>query len=75
MAEGVTSLEIKSGYGLSALHEARCLRVARELGDDLPLTVRTTCLSAHALPPEFEGRADDYIAPSAPGCLRFMRKS
>ena len=62
MAEGVTSLEIKSGYGLSALHEARCLRVARELGDDLPLTVRTTCLSAHALPPEFEGRADDYIA-------------
>ena len=61
MAEGVTSLEIKSGYGLSALHEARCLRVARQLGEDLPLTVRTTCLSAHALPPEFEGRADDYI--------------
>lgn len=62
MAEGVTSLEVKSGYGLSALHEARCLRVARELGQDLPLTVRTTCLSAHALPPEFEGRPDDYIA-------------
>ena len=62
MAEGVTSLEIKSGYGLSALHEARCLRIARQLGDELPLTVRTTCLSAHALPPEFEGRADDYIA-------------
>jgi len=61
MAEGVTSLEIKSGYGLSALHEARCLRVARQLGADLPLTVRTTCLSAHALPPEFEGRPDDYI--------------
>ena len=61
MAEGVTSLEIKSGYGLSALHEARCLRIARQLGEDLPLTVRTTCLSAHALPPEFEGRADDYI--------------
>ena len=61
MAEGVTSLEIKSGYGLSALHEARCLRVARQLGDELPLTVRTTCLSAHALPPEFEGRAGDYI--------------
>jgi imidazolonepropionase len=62
MAEGVTSLEIKSGYGLSALHEARCLRVARRLGAELPLTVRTTCLSAHALPPEFEGRADEYIA-------------
>ncbi|HEU0199124.1 MAG TPA: imidazolonepropionase, partial [Burkholderiaceae bacterium] len=61
MAEGVTTLEIKSGYGLSAEHEARCLRVARRLGDELPLTVRTTCLSAHALPPEFEGRADAYI--------------
>ena len=61
MAEGVTTLEIKSGYGLSAKHEARCLRVARRIGQDLPLTVRTTCLSAHALPPEFEGRADDYI--------------
>jgi len=62
MREGVTTLEIKSGYGLSAEHEARCLRIARELGRELPLTVRTTCLSAHALPPEFEGRADDYIA-------------
>ncbi len=62
MAEGVTTLEIKSGYGLSAEHEARCLRVARRLGRELALTVRTTCLSAHALPPEFAGRADDYIA-------------
>ena len=61
MAEGVTTLEIKSGYGLSAEHEARCLRVARRLGRELPLTVRTTCLSAHALPPEFDGRADEYI--------------
>ncbi len=61
MAEGVTTLEIKSGYGLDAHHEARCLRVARRLGRDLALTVRTTCLSAHALPPEFDGRADDYI--------------
>ena len=60
-AEGVTTLEIKSGYGLSAEHEARCLRIARRLGRELPLTVRTTCLSAHALPPEFDGRADDYI--------------
>jgi imidazolonepropionase len=61
MQEGVTALEIKSGYGLSAEHEARCLRIARRLGRELPLKVRTTCLSAHALPPEFDGRADDYI--------------
>ncbi|OYV01907.1 MAG: imidazolonepropionase [Burkholderiales bacterium PBB5] len=61
MAEGVTTLEIKSGYGLSAEHEARCLRVARELGATLPLTVRTTALLAHALPPEYAGRPDDYI--------------
>jgi imidazolonepropionase len=62
MNEGVTTLEIKSGYGLSAAHEARCLRVARQLGATLPLTVRTTALAAHALPPEFAGRPDDYIA-------------
>ena len=61
MAEGVTTIEVKSGYGLSLEHEARCLRVARRLGAELPLTVRTTCLAAHALSPEFDGRADDYI--------------
>jgi imidazolonepropionase len=61
-AEGVTTIEIKSGYGLSADHEARCLGVARRLGHELPLSVRTTYLAAHALPPEFDGRADDYIA-------------
>jgi imidazolonepropionase len=61
IGEGVTTIEIKSGYGLSAEHEARCLRVARRLGKELPLTVRTTCLSAHAVPPEFDGRPDDYI--------------
>jgi imidazolonepropionase len=61
MQEGVTTLEIKSGYGLSEADEARCLRVARRLGHELPLDVRTTCLSAHALPPEFDGRADAYI--------------
>ncbi len=58
---GVTTVEIKSGYGLSFEDEARCLRVARRLGDT-GVTVRTTSLAAHALPPEFEGRADDYIA-------------
>ncbi|HXF47239.1 MAG TPA: imidazolonepropionase [Burkholderiaceae bacterium] len=61
MAEGVTTLEVKSGYGLSEEHEARSLRVARRLGQQLPLTVTTTCLAAHALPPEYAGRADDYI--------------
>jgi imidazolonepropionase len=62
MAEGVTTLEIKSGYGLSAADEARCLAVARRLGRELPLTVRTTSLGAHAVPPEFAGRADDYVS-------------
>jgi imidazolonepropionase len=60
-AGGVTTLEVKSGYGLSLEHEARCLRIARRLGAELPLTVKATCLAAHALPPEFDGRADDYI--------------
>jgi imidazolonepropionase len=60
--EGVTTLEIKSGYGLSLEHEARCLRVARQVGQALGITVCTTALAAHALPPEFDGRADDYIA-------------
>jgi imidazolonepropionase len=61
MREGVCTLEIKSGYGLSLEHEARCLRVARQLQETLPLSVQTTCLSAHALPPEYAGRSDDYI--------------
>jgi imidazolonepropionase len=61
MAEGVTTIEIKSGYGLAEQHEARCLAVARRLGRELPVTVRTTSLAAHALPPEYAGRGDDYI--------------
>ena len=61
MAEGVTTLEVKSGYGLTLDDEARMLRVARRLGRELTLTVRTTCLAAHALPPEFEGRGDAYV--------------
>ena len=61
MAEGVTTIEVKSGYGLDEATEARCLRVARRLGAELPLSVRTTSLAAHALPPEYAGRADDYI--------------
>jgi len=62
MSEGVTTVEVKSGYGLSLEHEARCLRVARRLGAELALTVETTFLGAHALPPEYDGRPDDYIA-------------
>ncbi|MEP6655685.1 MAG: imidazolonepropionase [Betaproteobacteria bacterium] len=61
LREGVTTIEIKSGYGLDAANEAKMLRVARRLGRDLPVTVRTTFLGAHALPPEFAARPDDYI--------------
>ncbi len=53
LSEGVTTLEIKSGYGLDLEQELKMLRVARRLGDELPVTVRTTFLGAHALPPEF----------------------
>jgi imidazolonepropionase len=59
--EGITTVEIKSGYGLSERDEAKCLRAARRLGRERPVTVRTTSLAAHALPPEFERRADDYV--------------
>jgi imidazolonepropionase len=61
VAEGVTTIEIKSGYGLSLEHEAKTLRVARSLAEQEAVDVRTTFLGAHALPPEFAGRADDYI--------------
>jgi imidazolonepropionase len=61
VAEGVTTIEIKSGYGLSEEAEAKCLRVARRLGVQEHVAVRTTFLGAHALPPEFAGRADDYV--------------
>ena len=59
--DGVTTLEIKSGYGLDFANERKMLRVARRIGQELGLTVRTTYLAAHALPPEYAGRADDYI--------------
>lgn len=61
MRGGVTTIEIKSGYGLTAHDEARMLRIARRVGEQLGITVRTTYLAAHAVPPEFDGRADDYI--------------
>ncbi|WP_330508621.1 imidazolonepropionase [Pseudomonas putida] len=62
MRDGVTTIEVKSGYGLDLANERKMLRVARRLADELPLTVRATCLAAHALPPEYAARADDYIA-------------
>jgi len=61
IAEGVTTVEIKSGYGLEIETECRMLRVARRLGRDLPVTVKTSFLGAHALPPEYAGRSTDYI--------------
>ncbi|MBK9607142.1 MAG: imidazolonepropionase [Betaproteobacteria bacterium] len=61
LAEGVTTIEIKSGYGLAMETEAKMLRVARRLGREFAVDVRTTFLGAHALPPEFAGRPDDYI--------------
>ena len=61
MQEGVTTVEVKSGYGLDLETEIRMLRVARKLGQKFPVTVVPTYLGAHALPPEFEGRSDEYI--------------
>ena len=61
LAEGVTTVEIKSGYGLDAPTEAKCLRVARQLAQVRAVSVRTTFLGAHALPPEFAQQADAYI--------------
>lgn len=61
LAEGMTTIEIKSGYGLDTADEAKMLRVARHLGREFAVDVRTTFLGAHALPPEFAGRPDAYI--------------
>lgn len=61
LAEGVTTIEIKSGYGLTLDDELKMLRVARRLGETAPVTVKTTFLGAHAIPPEFDRRPEDYI--------------
>lgn len=61
ISEGVTTVEVKSGYGLTPGHEAKMLRAARRLGQDRDVRVATTFLGAHALPPEFHGDADGYI--------------
>lgn len=62
LAEGVTTIEIKSGYGLTVADELKMLRAARALGGVRPVRVATTLLGAHALPPDYAGRADDYVA-------------
>ncbi|WP_405053754.1 imidazolonepropionase [Sphingobium sp. SJ10-10] len=61
MAEGVTTVEVKSGYGLDLENEAKMLRAARRLGEARPVSVATTFLGAHAIPPEFAGNAEGYV--------------
>ncbi|MBC7655791.1 MAG: imidazolonepropionase [Frankiaceae bacterium] len=61
VGDGVATIEIKSGYGLDLENEAKMLRVARRIGAELGITVRTTFLGAHALPPEFSDDADAYV--------------
>jgi imidazolonepropionase len=61
LSEGVTTLEIKSGYGLDRDNEIKMLSVAKKLGELYPVRVQKTFLGAHAMPPEFAGQADEYI--------------
>ncbi len=61
LREGVTTVEIKSGYGLTIADELKMLRAARALAAEFPVRIRTTLLAAHAVPPEYTGRADAYV--------------
>lgn len=61
LAEGVTTVEVKSGYGLTVADELKMLRVARALERTRPVRVHTSLLAAHAVPPEYQGRADAYL--------------
>ncbi len=61
LAEGVATVEVKSGYGLTVADELKMLRAARRLGELRPVRVKTSYLAAHATPPEYKGRADAYI--------------
>ncbi|RYI20791.1 MAG: imidazolonepropionase [Acetobacteraceae bacterium] len=70
IASGATTIEVKSGYGLTVEDELKMLRVARRIGQSRPVTVRTTHLAAHAIPPDYKGRAMDYIAEVALPSLR-----
>ncbi len=60
-AEGVGTIEIKSGYGLNIESELKMLSVARQLGDATSATIRTTLLAAHTVPPEYADNADSYV--------------
>jgi imidazolonepropionase len=62
LAEGISTIEIKSGYGLNIEAELKMLRVARRLGTMRPVRILTSYLGAHAVPPKYRGRADDYIS-------------
>jgi imidazolonepropionase len=70
IASGVTTIEVKSGYGLTVADELKMLRAARQITRHRPVTVRTTHLAAHAIPPEYKGRAAAYIAEIALPSLR-----
>jgi imidazolonepropionase len=70
IASGATTIEVKSGYGLTIEDELKMLRTARRIGQHRPVTVRTTHLAAHAIPPEYKGRPKAYIAEVAIPSLR-----
>ena len=70
MASGATTIEVKSGYGLTLADELKMLRAGRRIAGHRPVTVRTTLLAAHAVPPEYAGRAGAYIAEVALPSLR-----
>ena len=70
LAEGVSTVEVKSGYGLSVEAELTMLRAARALAQHRKVRIKTTWLAAHALPPEYSGRPDDYISDVAIAGLR-----
>lgn len=70
MAQGATTVEIKSGYGLTIADEIKMLRAARRLGTLRPVTITATHLAAHAIPPEYKGNPDDYITDVAIPSLR-----
>lgn len=61
IAQGVGTIEIKSGYGLNLDNERKMLQVAKKLGEDFGITIKKTYLALHALPPEYQGRADNYV--------------
>ena len=74
IASGATTIEVKSGYGLTVADELKMLRTARRIGQHRPVTVKTTHLAAHAIPPEFKGNATGYIAEVALPSLRAVHE-